>query len=91
MEGEAGEGEGDPGEGCGYEGPGEEEAKDGSDSPGERWVEDEAGFAGVEGGSVGPLREGAMCKLTGGFKPAEEMEVEVVAAGGTVYQHGKYG
>ena len=56
------------------------------------WVEDEAGFAGVVGGSVGPVRvKVAVGELPGGFEPAEDVEVEVVTAGAAVDEEGKDG
>ena len=65
--------------------PRKDEAEDGSDGPGERRVEDEAGFSGVVGRGEGPVRvEIAVSKLACGFHPVEEVEVEVVAAGAAV-------
>ena len=85
MEGEAGGGEDEPGIEDGRPCPLEDEAEDGSDHPGERWVEDEAGLAGVPGGGVCPVEEEvAVGELAGGFKPIEDVEVEVVAAGAAV-------
>ena len=85
VQGEAAGGEGEPGVDDRRGGQREDEAEDGADGPGEGWVEDEAGLAGVVGGSVGPVRvEVAVGELAGGFQPAEEVEVEVVAAGAAV-------
>ncbi len=82
---EAAGGEGEPGVEDWGPCPGEEQAEDGADGPGERWVEDEAGFSGVPCGGVGPVRvKVAVGELAGGFHPAEEVEVEVVAAGAAV-------
>ena len=50
--------------------PGEDEAEDGSERPGDGGVEDEAGLAGVPGGGVGPVWEGEVGELGGGFEPA---------------------
>lgn len=99
MHGEAGGGEGDPGvedwgevEGAvwGDVGKvGEGEGKEAADGPGEGRVEDKAGLAGVVGGGVGPVRmEVAVGELPGSFEPAEEVEGEVVTAGGTVAEEG---
>ena len=105
MHGEARGGESDPGveDGSGGEGlVGTEmqemsqgfggEGEQATEGPGEGWIEDEAGLAGAEGRREGPSRvEGAACELGGGLLPAEQMEVEVVAAGAAVQQEGKEG
>ncbi len=64
---------------------GHQQAEDGSEGPGDGWVEDEAGLSGVVGGGDGPLGvEVAVGELAGGFEPAEDVEVEVVSAGAAV-------
>ena len=90
-EGEAGSGEGDPGEGGGDELPGEHEAEQAAEDPGNGGIEEEAGLAGVVGGGEGPVREAAVAKLDGSFEPAQEVEVEIVAAGGSTEKDGEDG
>ena len=82
VQGEAAGGERQPGVDDGGPCPGEHEAEDGSDDPGDGWIEDEAGLPGVPSGCVGPVGvEVAVGELVGSFKPVEDVEVEVVAAG----------
>ena len=85
MEGEARGEEGYCDEDGGAEGDGEDEREDGSEEPGERRVEEEAGLAGVPGGGDVPVWvEGAVAELLGCVEPALEVEGEVLAAGGSV-------
>ena len=89
---EAAGGEGQPGVEDRRPRPGEGEAEDGSDGPGEGRVEDEAWFAGVPGGRVGPVRmQVAVGELAGCLEPVEDVEVEVVAAGAAVEDERKDG
>ena len=82
VESEAGCGEDEPGVEDGSPGPGEYDAEDGANGPRDGWVKDEAGFACSVGGGEGPGGvEVAVTELRGGFEPAKEVEVEVVAAG----------
>ena len=92
VEAEACGGEAKPGVDDGGPRPWKDEAEEGSDGPGDGWVEDEAGFAGVPGGGVGPVRmQVAVLELPGGFEPVEDVEVEVVATGGAVEDEGEDG
>ena len=84
-------GERDPDEGGRNQSPRQQEPEDGTEGPGQGRVEDEAGFAGIEGGSVCPMGERSVRELGCGFEPAEEVEVEIVSAGRTLDQHGKDG
>ena len=54
-------------------------------------LEQEARLAGVPGGREGPVRIAEVSKLVGGFEPTQQVEVEIVAAGGSEDQHGNDG
>jgi len=59
------------------------------EEPGERWVEEEAGLAGVPCGGEGPAGVVAVAELLGGVEPALDVEDLVVAAGVAVEDEGE--
>jgi hypothetical protein len=102
VEREAAGGEGEPGVEDGSQGESiclvefrevrQEKSEEGAECPGEGWVENKAGFAGVPGGSLGPVGvEVAVRDLAGGFEPVEEVELEVVATRWAIDKKGDNG
>ncbi len=90
--GEAGGGEDEEGENGGDVIPLRQIAEQGSHDPGDRRVENEAGFAGAPIGALRPVGvEDVLGPGALGFHPGDEVEVEVVAAGDAAQEAGSGG